>query len=234
MSDESQVPPRPPTANKRTPAQRVADLQFIEKHALRGHTLRQIAALLAKERPYVISHAQIGADLKKLKKLWLDDAKDMVGVEKDRELRKLDTLEIEAWDAWDRSKLATTRSTLTKKQAAAAAKTGEAAPTPAAPGSTETKSAVQVSQVGNPVFLDKILGVIDRRAKLLGLDAPTKSELTGAGGGPIFTASVALDDASQEALLRRHFERQQEEDEAERVKNANDDTKKPTSAPSPA
>lgn len=39
--------------------------------------------------------------------------------------------------------------------------------------------------------VDRILRVMDRRAKYLGLDAPAKSELTGANGG-----AIQLDDAT--------------------------------------
>jgi hypothetical protein len=232
MSDAPQVPPRPPTANKRTPAQKAADMLFIERHALRGRTLRQIAELLEKERGglYKISHAQVSQDLKKLKALWLDDAKEMVGHEKQRELRKLDVLEVEAWDAWDRSKQTVTRTTLSKKQQAAAKnETGTGG------GATETKSAVQVSQVGNPAFLDKILAVSDRRAALLGLNAPVKNEHSGPEGSPIPIANVALSDEDQDALLRRHYERMIEEEAEVKAKaaNANNDEAKPSSTPPP-
>jgi len=36
-----------------------------------------------------------------------------------------------------------------------------------------------------PAYTDRILRVMERRARLLGLDAPTKSEIMGSDGGPI-------------------------------------------------
>ena len=36
-----------------------------------------------------------------------------------------------------------------------------------------------------PQYVDRILRVLERRAKLYGLDAPTKSEIAVAGGGPL-------------------------------------------------
>lgn len=42
-----------------------------------------------------------------------------------------------------------------------------------------------------PEVADRILKIMDRRAKYLGLDAPAKSELTGANGG-----AIQLDDAT--------------------------------------
>jgi len=37
----------------------------------------------------------------------------------------------------------------------------------------------------DPSFAEKILKAIDRKAKLLGIDAPKRSELTGKDGGPL-------------------------------------------------
>lgn len=49
---------------------------------------------------------------------------------------------------------------------------------------------------GNQGAVDRALRIMERRAKLLGLDAPTKSELSGPQGGPI-----EVNDA-REQLLR--------------------------------
>jgi hypothetical protein len=38
---------------------------------------------------------------------------------------------------------------------------------------------------GNPAFLAGVMSCIERRCKLLGLDAPAKAELTGKDGGPV-------------------------------------------------
>jgi hypothetical protein len=42
-----------------------------------------------------------------------------------------------------------------------------------------------MARVGNPGAVNSYLRVMERRAKLLGLDAPTKQEVTGADGGAI-------------------------------------------------
>ena len=41
------------------------------------------------------------------------------------------------------------------------------------------------AKVGNQGAIDKVLRIMERRAKLLGLDAPTKNEVTGKDGEPI-------------------------------------------------
>lgn len=56
----------------------------------------------------------------------------------------------------------------------------------AAPGST-------VAPKLDPRTADTILRISERRAKLLGLDAPIKGEWSGPGGGPIPLVAAALD-----------------------------------------
>lgn len=57
---------------------------------------------------------------------------------------------------------------------------------------------------GSDKHIDKMLRVMERRAKLLGLDAPTRSEVTGKDGGPIRTAHEELtEDQLKQELERR-------------------------------
>lgn len=46
---------------------------------------------------------------------------------------------------------------------------------------------------GNHGAIDKILRIMERRARLTGLDAPVRSELSGPNGGPIQTAGDEYD-----------------------------------------
>jgi len=48
-----------------------------------------------------------------------------------------------------------------------------------------------------PEITDRILRIMERRAKLLGLDAPTRTELTGKDGG-----AIEVDDA-RESIQRK-------------------------------
>jgi hypothetical protein len=47
--------------------------------------------------------------------------------------------------------------------------------------------------------VDTVLRLMDRRAKLNGLDMPTKAEVTGAGGGPLQMSQATT--AELEALI---------------------------------
>lgn len=48
---------------------------------------------------------------------------------------------------------------------------------------------------GNQGAVDRCLRIMERRAKLLGLDAPTKAELSGKDGAPLVLAIGGLDPA---------------------------------------
>jgi hypothetical protein len=43
---------------------------------------------------------------------------------------------------------------------------------------------------GNPAYLEGVFRCIDRRCKLLGLDAPNRHEIFGSGGSPVVTTVV--------------------------------------------
>jgi hypothetical protein len=60
---------------------------------------------------------------------------------------------------------------------------------------------------GEAAAVDRVLKIGERRAKLLGLDAPEKRELTGKGGAPLVPAAIdpglLSDQALQELLAAR-------------------------------
>jgi vacuolar-type H+-ATPase subunit H len=47
---------------------------------------------------------------------------------------------------------------------------------------------------GEAAAVDRMLKIMERRAKLLGLDAPERRELSGAGGGPIQAVGMSADE----------------------------------------
>jgi hypothetical protein len=195
---------RMPPGMKRNAAQRAADLAFIERMVIRSKTSREIARLLSAERPYTLSHVQVYKDIRKLEEMWMTQATRDIALEKQRMLQKLETLECEMWDAWDRSKTDETQRTVARTGPASAVEgdgSGEKAAT------KKVEGVRKVSRDGDAAFAKQILEIQDRKAKLLGLDAPTRNELSGPGGGPIPVANVPLTDDDQEAILQRHFNR---------------------------
>ncbi|MCV6603931.1 MAG: hypothetical protein OIF34_01400, partial [Porticoccaceae bacterium] len=79
---------------------------------------------------------------------------------KAEQLAKLDELERKAWEQWSRSCQDAEKATTEDRQATRF------------PG-TNTKTEV-TPQTGDPRYLNTILGVIERRSRLFGLDAPHK------------------------------------------------------------
>lgn len=186
---------------KRTRAQRDQDSLFTEQKALRKWTLRQIADALAIERSidgketYRISPQQVGIDLRKVRRKWQQEAIATVGQQVHEELRGLDAQERELWAAWEKSKEDAQRSL---QESIKGGQDGGA------------RSKVQLTkegQCGEPSYQRLILEVRERRAKLLGLDAPTRQEITGAALGsqviiylpdnqtamPVVTSGAAVD-----------------------------------------
>lgn len=53
---------------------------------------------------------------------------------------------------------------------------------------------------GDPQAITAALRIKEHRAKLLGLFAPAKAEVSGPGGGPILTALAGLTDSQKDAL----------------------------------
>ncbi len=135
---------------------------------LRGWTQKQIAAEVG------VTQGMISNDLKVIQQRWREQTAFNLDEAKAKELARLDELERECWAAWEQSKSERTKA---RQETGGKGKDGKA---------TVTKASMEKEQRdGNPAFLQAVLSCIDRRCKLLGLDAPTKSELTGKDGKPI-------------------------------------------------
>ncbi len=123
----------------------------------------QIAEKLGVSRP------TITMDLKAIMDQWRAEARADIGEVTGRELAKLDIMEAEAWAAWERSKNEAVSTTKEKivgdKQSTKASERRE-------------------GRDGDPRYMTIIIGCMERRAKLLGLDAPTKIAQTDPNGDP--------------------------------------------------
>jgi hypothetical protein len=142
----------------RTP---LTDIQRAEKEAdvakflLRGYTLRDIAAKLD------IPPSTAGLYAKKIQNDWRADASKSISEFKAKELAKLDHLEEQAWDAWERSKQPT------KKQQLVADVIGDGDTAQRRP---KLAKSVQEERVGEAKYLDIVFKCISARAKLLGME----------------------------------------------------------------
>lgn len=178
-----------PRKVKRTKEQIEADRKFCSNLFLRGHTYRDMAERLKQHHNeiggihYEISFVMIQKDMQALLIQWKRDSLQTVDEYLQRELNKLDKIEEEAWMAWEKSKTGKIRAktrnlkTAAKKYVDDTDKLDENGelmePRPIYEGFDE--EATETS-AGNPKFFDVILSSMQRRAKLMGLDAPEKMD----------------------------------------------------------
>lgn len=146
---------------RRSPEQRENDLVFCTDLFLKGYSYRQISDLLNKRNAKmgldyaIVPPMRVYKDLKQLLINWKREHEENIDLYITKELSKLDKIESELWDAWERSK-----KRIVSKIRQSGLKTDR----------SETFA-------GNPRYLDLVLSVQQRRAKLLGLDAPVKVDL---------------------------------------------------------
>lgn len=166
-------------ANKRSEFQKEYDLERITTLYLRGWRQVDIAAELG------LHHTQISYDIRKIQARWRESTTMNLDEAKQKELSRIDETEREFWAAWEKSKSERTKA----RQETSGKEKGKA---------KVTKASMEKEQRdGNPAFLDGVLRCIDRRCKLLGLDAPEKKELFGKDGGPIQTEQRTKPDLSK-------------------------------------
>lgn len=167
-----------PGYQKRTTEQRETDLIFCSDLFLKGYTYREISRLINKHnaeagRDYTLSAVSIYKDMQKCLIEWKRERMKNIDDYVTQELRKLDRMEVELWTAWEESKTGKRReknrtSAKPRKVLTEEEKTADWY------GYDETQTE---TSAGNPRFLDLLLNVQQRRAKLLGYDAPVKVDI---------------------------------------------------------
>lgn len=166
-------------APKRNGLQRENDYERIAAYYLKGWSQRAIADELG------LSQQQISKDIAVVRERWQISGTINLDEAKQKELTRIDLLEFEFWAAWERS----------KKEGAKASQEKNLT------GITVKSTMSKENRDGNPAFLAGVMTCIDRRCKLLGLDAATRNEISGPGGGPIETkqdlSSLTIDELLQ-------------------------------------
>ena len=170
---------RRPKMCKRTKDQMAFDLVFCSNLFLRGYTYREISERLNEENArsgvgYTITKQMVYWDMQQLLIEWKRERMENIDDYVTQELRKLDKMEVELWEAWERSKTGKLREK--NRQNANPRKVLEDGDNPEYYGYEETTTE---TSAGNPRFLDLLLNVQQRRAKMLGFDAPIKVDIPG-------------------------------------------------------
>ena len=147
---------------RRSGAQLARDQRRIAELYLEGWLQADIAETLG------ISQSTVSNDLKALQKQWLASSLIDFDQAKAREIAKIDKLEWEYYQAWHRS--CEDAETVIEK---GKGKGGEKNPT------SVEKTVQRKGQAGDPRFLTGVQWCIERRCKILGIDAPVKQEQSG-------------------------------------------------------
>jgi len=138
---------------RHTPQERLAILdrrKNVATRYLRGQTQWEIA------RAFEVTQQTISLDLKAIQAEWLAQAALDRGEWTARELAKIDQVELSAWMAWAKSQ--------ENAEILRAKMRGE---------QSETEK-ISKGQAGDARFLEIVLKCVERRCKILGLDAPKK------------------------------------------------------------
>lgn len=170
---------------KRTRIQVQRDRTEIAILYLQGWTQAKIAEKVG------VTHQQISYDLQAIQREWLKNTTLALDEYKAKELAKIDHTERCYWEAWERS-IEEFRARTIKAKGIKADQKLQAKPEQA------EQTIYTENRCGDPRFLDGVLKCIERRCRLLGLDAPQKQEHTGKNGGPVLIEQCR--DAIEEQL----------------------------------
>ena len=166
----------------RNRAELVRDRRLIAAKYLHGDKQSEIAQDLG------LSPIMVSRDLKALQDEWMRSSMMDLNEAKARELAKIDDLERTYWEGWERSK----RDAETKRN--------KATDVPGKGRQYEVDTVVE-GQTGDPRFLDGVQRCIERRCKLLGIDAPDRVSVFGSKTeAPIQTERV-YDDTRLDRIL---------------------------------
>lgn len=196
-----QTPSKSVHAVKRTPFMRENDLLEVARQYLAHRTLQQISDWIKLNRPYTLSITQIHFDIAELKKRWREAAKEDVEARLAQELRRIDEIEREAKEAWERSRQQSVRTTQERVER------------PNGKTAKDDATRVQIvreEHVGDPRFLDIVMNCVTQRCRLLGINPALRIEQSGPDGGPIQVESethgltpVHVDKVLQAFYVRR-------------------------------
>lgn len=176
---------------KRTPQQREADLVTVAKLYTRGLSHQEITDYINNGRPAdeQVSRPTISHDIGEILERWRSQLKGELDQFQARELAKIDMLEREYWDAWERSKRDLETRTIKAQQI-----DGKVIPIPSEPIMLNF-----TKRDGNAQFLAGVQQCIDNRCKILGLYAPNKVDVT--SNGKAMTVFAGVPDEHIDKLL---------------------------------
>lgn len=169
--EESELPKgRKGRGVHRSPEEMETDNVFVSRLFLRGYGYREIASMLNDTnktlgRDYTLSHTQVFKDCRKMLVEWKKERFDNAEEYIVKELRQLDKMESELWDAWDRSKAVKKRTKITGSAKGLKGKT-RGVNEKAYMKNVKSYEETEEQMIGNVAYLDLLLNVQQRKAKL--------------------------------------------------------------------
>lgn len=190
---------------------REARLQIVSELRLQGKSVRQIAdAVTARlQLPKKCSTFTIHSDLKLLLQQWHEDNNQNTEEWVQMEVARTDMLIAELYEAWEKSKqdfeLVRARQERSHVEDTKRTEEGDGSKSKGkAAYVKQVQSRETVANYGNVGYISEIRKLLEYRAKLLGLYAPDRKEITGANGQPInpttTAASIPLEELTEEEL----------------------------------
>lgn len=177
--------------------ERERDLVDITRLLLEKKSRKEITAWLAANRSYKLSYEQVVYDVRTIRAGWRADTDRNIGALKSEALAELDHVQRQAWEAWHRSRQ-------TEESESAETISGSSTS-----GQRTKQRLDRRGRDGNPQFLQVVMTCLQKRAELLGLNAPTHQVLSGPDGEaiPIQVEGRLTDEdiANSRRLLREKF-----------------------------
>ena len=163
---------------RRDKPQRERDKQIIADMYLKGHSCRAIAVHLceANNDEKYLSYRTVANEINKLLKEWHDERIDDIHKQKTLELEKLNKLERTYWIAWEKS-ISDYEKRSKRLRGTIKGDGGKSSP------SEQEIATIEMVSMGNPSYLAGVERCIERRCKILGIDAPQKHDITSNGKG---------------------------------------------------
>ena len=174
-------------------------MQIVSELRLQGKSVRQIAdAVTARlQLPKKVSTFTIHSDIKLLLQQWREDNNHNTEEWVQMEVARVDMLIAELFEAWEKSK--TDYEQIRQRQerghfevpatdeAEAGKPSGKRSGKRRIPSPyiKQVQSKESVTNYGNVGYISEIRKLLEYRAKLLGLYAPDRREITGANGQPL-------------------------------------------------
>ena len=146
---------------KRSKEQREADLNTLADLYVKQVPQMDIARRLG------ISQGQVSNDLKRLLRRWEDTRFHQIDRYKHEELRRINLIEAEMWECWEKSKV-------TAKVVINKGKSGVTDPDPKDKEYWRAGSTEELPVGGDMQYMNGVQWCVQQRIKILGIGAPTK------------------------------------------------------------